>query len=522
MPRNNKFNYIPAPKYNPQRSAKSELAHAKIKCPRKISRHSRSNATHDYLMLYIMKWWDRLTITQRLLFIAALLVLMASGCLIIFSRSSKYTVNKLVKTSGSSDLYFFNTSSLTRVHKSNSYNHLSPKLDKLLIDSDQSSILKNEALNNQVVVVCDNTGICRSESDSASKEVNSSNQDRPNKQNNPLLATAVKEKIVASDYAHKDYQHSNSSLSEDSDFIVKTVEDLAYKNHRMKCKLQTVLKYSPRLKIIITTREDPTAGDNQSVGAQFYPETNTIQIFRNTFADIAFPSFLFHEFHHAFVYYENLKDIYSLFRRVSQIDQHTAIPCFEYGASQVNCEMISQILYSGFRNIDRLFKILAKSSANLDETEANDKELYLDAIKNYKPFRRREIIPSGTILSMKKDHYIDENLNITTKTGFVRIIIQIGPKNRDMYIDKLEKVGNDYYSTLGPARTDEQEKAALIDFDYFYDCYYHQDDATKLIERDAFINQLYEEHPVLLDLLFPGLHEYHFERAGSKYQRCMR
>jgi hypothetical protein len=523
MPRNNKLIYIPAQKHNPQRSAKAELAHAKIKPLKKIARHSRSDAPDDYLMLYIMKWWGRLTLPQRLLFLAALLVLMASGCFIIFSRSNKYANNKLPKASGFSDLYFFNaSSSITKFHKSNVYNHRSPDLDKLSIDSTQNTTLKNEASTHRPVVVCDNKGVCQSESDSASKEVNSSKQVQHKEQSNSLLPADLKERIIASDYAADDYKDSDTSLSEDSNFIVKTLEHLAHKNQRMKCKLKTLLKYSS-LKIIVTTREDPAIGEHADSGAQFSPESNTIRIFRDTFEDVAFSAYLFHEFHHAFVYYENRIDVYSFFKATSQSDQPEAIPCFEYGGHKVNCTRITQMLNKGYQAIDEMFKILDKRADSLNPSEANSKKLYLQAIKSYKPFKRREIIQPEKIQYLKKNGYIDESLNIITHTGSVRGTITIGPKNRDIYIYKLEKAGKDYYSTYGYSSVNEKDKAPLIDFFCFFDSYHYvQDAATKLAECDAIVNHLYEEYPVLLDLLFPGLHEYHSERAGSKYQQCIK
>ena len=46
-------------------------------------------------------------------------------------------------------------------------------------------------------------------------------------------------------------------------------------------------------------------------------------------------------------------------------------------------------------------------------------------------------------------------------------------------------------------------------------------EVEQLMEKDAYIHEYLTKRPEILNFLFPGLSEYHADRAGDKFTTCI-
>jgi hypothetical protein len=522
MPRNRKFNYAPTGKVKTLHQRNLDLAYLKkgsIQKPLPLQHNSDNNTSFLQILIYIKMHWNKMSKAEKIIIISILLGL-TTGMWLLFLARENQTLG-IIKGDGtrpnSSGIKFFNQSllptNLYPKYSAGSSTLSLPTVSGSLNDSKQKSTVSKNKLspdrdtNSYEEYVCDETGLCKNQ---------------PSIKNPTILSDSMlRERIVLSDYAKKVYNDSYSTFESDRAFIVKSLQDLASKNQRMNCKLQTVFNDNPDLKIRLTTREDPEATAKETIRGMFKYHLNTIMLYVTDIYDTAFSSYLYHEIHHAFVNYENRKNKYLFFTNDKRIWTPMALPCFNNKDGSANCEMISKVLNHGLQNIEALLSFFNHPTASLNKEQASYKQQYLRLIKNnYKPLCMRDRIEASLIAEIKRQKLVDNDFNIITKSGYIR---RTDPdlNIKHLYIYKLESINNEIYGLYGASNPEEPDKAPLMDLLYVIERYKNIEQDKKIMEYDAIIHQLYEEYPDLLDHLFPGFNQFHFQRAGNVYQQCM-
>lgn len=275
-------------------------------------------------------------------------------------------------------------------------------------------------------------------------------------------------RIVLSEKTLSHYS-SKETLVKDLEQLKELIQELSEKDNAIYCKLVTCFA-DPDFHFQLCS-ESELGGER--IHGSFSLSSKTLMISYKHIYDAHIESIVYHELHHALMFFQNqpipsaLPCLFSTpqGRLKPNADVHTNTLAIDI---DTDCYTIKQLQDFGINRIKNLLELLDEESQSGSDNLNKNIQKYKELVTDYKPLKLRpssEETDSGTAL--RDFLYSYEHI-----------------------VSKYEK------GEYGISRM--------------------------IMEIDATIHHTFEAYPKLFKFLFPRLEEYHLNRSDNAFQQCMR
>jgi hypothetical protein len=322
--------------------------------------------------------------------------------------------------------------------------------------------------------------------------------------------------IKPSKIAKEEYKKlKNRSYDDDKNTVVTTILKLA-QNKEFYCKLKSVLEDANNVKIKICLADEI----NDSKGRVLYDRfTNKIKLPLTEIDKSSFESILDHEFHHAFVNYQNRKTNRKFFHHETDERIFVSEPCDpdEHYRGHTNCTEIRGILDKGEKKIDALLAIPVSNLTPQQQTLMDD---YIAAFnEGYQPYIDTYPIDKALLDSLFAEGALTEELKFVDPR---RRHVITHPSGYKIYADNFEPRDGKYFANVYTHDYSQRMQAPLHDFKHLVNNHILKSAGVtaRTKEIDAMAYQLFGKFPKLYNFFFEGLRDYHHRRSDANYQSC--
>lgn len=337
----------------------------------------------------------------------------------------------------------------------------------------------------------------------------------------------------------KAYYDKNSGLEEkDIQRIEDFIRHAAGHSQSIYCKLESILS-SDSFKFELSADDRYLT---KNVNGESRPELNRLFMpcgVSEKPIDFAFYTFI-HEIHHNSISRSN-KQKGNHKHQLSALDLPFG-SSFEDMAREA--PKFAEIIDKGYKKANNLLQLLQKPKTQLTRSQRELVDKLHRYAEGYVPQLRTTIFSKAQVDGLIAQKFVNSDLSITKKPFAIRV----EQSGSILYIDSISSTTQEddyrisYYTTPPKARSAEKilsDTIALIDHAYtahdpqkLLTTEFPKDDPIQvykdimefmhLWEADAYIHQVLELHPEILDLIFPNLSIWHRERMDPSQSACLK